>query len=97
MSKAAWSTFSTREPTPASPAAATGFPSAPAFPGLLDRETGNDENTLQALDSRNSRLNAAAKPGSGKTSLLRHLAHQSKVSNFAAGVIYFQVHQQSNA
>lgn len=66
-----------------------------AFPGLLDRET-ETTNTLQALASQQS-VECSGEPGSGKTSLLRHLAHHSQASNFSAGVIYFQVHQQTNA
>lgn len=66
-----------------------------AFPGLLDRET-ETANTLQALESKQS-VECSGEPGSGKTSLLRHLAHHPQVSKFAAGVIYFQVHQQTNA
>lgn len=66
-----------------------------AFPGLLDRET-ETTNTLQALASNQS-VECSGEAGSGKTSLLRHLAYQPQVSNFAAGVIYFQVHQQTNA
>ncbi len=66
-----------------------------AFPGLLDRET-ETTLTIQALELKQS-VECSGEPGSGKTSLLRHLAYQPQVSNFAAGVIYFQVHQQTNA
>jgi hypothetical protein len=66
-----------------------------AFPGLLDRET-ETTTTLQALESKQS-VECSGEPGSGKTSLLRHLAHHAQVSNFVAGVIYFQVRRQTNA
>ncbi len=65
-----------------------------AFPGMLDRET-ETSNAIQALQSKES-VECSGEPGSGKTSLLRHLAYQPQVSNFTAGVIYFQVNQQSN-
>ena len=65
-----------------------------AFPGMLDRET-ETSNAIQALQSKES-VECSGEPGSGKTSLLRHLAYQPQVSNFTAGVVYFQVNQQSN-
>ena len=66
-----------------------------AFPGLLNRET-ETSNTIQALESRES-VECSGEPGSGKTSLLRHLAYHPQLAGFSAGVIYFQVNQQSNA
>src|SRR5688572_7226280 len=66
-----------------------------AFPGLLDRET-ETSNAIQALTSNES-VECSGEPGSGKTSLLRHLAHHPRVSTFTASVIYFQVNQQSKA
>jgi hypothetical protein len=42
-------------------------------------------------------VECSGEPGSGKTSLLRRLAYQPEVSSFSAGLIYFQVNQQSNA
>lgn len=65
-----------------------------AFPGILDRVT-ESSNAIQALQSKES-VECSGEPGSGKTSLIRHLAYQSLVSGFTAGVVYFQVNQQSN-
>jgi hypothetical protein len=66
-----------------------------AFPGMLDRET-ETSSIIQAIQSKES-VECSGEPGSGKTSLLRRLAYQPQVSSFSAGVIYFQVNQQSNA
>lgn len=66
-----------------------------AFPGMLDRET-ETSNAIQAIQSKES-VECSGEPGAGKTSLLRHLAYQPQFSGFAAGVIYFQVNQQSSA
>ncbi len=66
-----------------------------AFPGLLDRET-ETTNVIQALQLQES-VECIGEPGAGKTSLLRHLAYQPQLSIFSAGVIYFQVNQQSTA
>jgi AAA domain-containing protein len=66
-----------------------------AFPGMLDRQT-ETSNAIQALQAKES-VECSGESGSGKTSLLRHLAHQPQASSFSAGVIYFQVNQQSNA
>jgi len=66
-----------------------------AFPGMLDRKT-ETSNAIQALQSKES-VECSGEPGSGKTSLLRHLAYQPQFSSFTAGVIYFQVNQQSDA
>ncbi|HEY6659568.1 MAG TPA: NACHT domain-containing protein, partial [Pyrinomonadaceae bacterium] len=65
-----------------------------AFPGLLDRDK-ETTNIIEALQVQQS-VECTGEPGSGKTSLLRHLAHQSQLSTiFQAGVVYFQVNQQS--
>ena len=64
------------------------------FPGLLDRQT---ETTalINALKSQQS-AECTGEPGAGRTSLLRHLAHQTQLAGvFPAGVVYFQVNQQS--
>lgn len=64
------------------------------FPNLLDRET-ETTTLLDALKSQQS-VECSGIPGAGKTSLLRHLAHQSQLaSGFPAGVVYFEVNQQS--
>ncbi|HYN82230.1 MAG TPA: AAA family ATPase [Gemmatimonadaceae bacterium] len=66
-----------------------------AFPGLLDRADETAESVL-ALESNES-LECTGESGAGKTSFLRHLAHQPQLAGFSAGVIYSQVNQQSNA
>lgn len=64
------------------------------FPKLLDRQT-ETTTVIDALKSQQS-VECTGEPGMGRTSLLRHLAHQSQLANvFPAGVVYFQVNQQS--
>ncbi|HEX6044098.1 MAG TPA: hypothetical protein VFZ22_06385 [Pyrinomonadaceae bacterium] len=65
------------------------------FRDLLDRvtETTDIGNALESQES----VECIGESGYGKTSLLRHLAHQTQLSTFAAGVVYFQVNQQSDA
>jgi len=64
------------------------------FPNLLDRET-ERATLIQSLNSQQS-VECSGEPGAGKTSLLRHLAHQSQLATlFSAGIIYFEVNQQS--
>ena len=66
------------------------------FPALLDRET-ETTNLIGALKSQQS-VECTGVPGSGKTSLLRHVAHQSQLATtFTAGLVYFQVNQHSAA
>jgi hypothetical protein len=64
------------------------------FSGLLDRASETSE-SIKALASKES-IECVGELGSGKTSLLRHLAYQSELAGFSAGVIYSQVNQQSN-
>jgi len=64
------------------------------FPGLLDRQA-ETTTLIDALKSQQS-VECTGEPGAGRTSLLRHLAHQSQFATvFPAGVVYFQVNQQS--
>ena len=64
------------------------------FPGLLDRQT-ETSTLINTLKSQQS-VECTGEPGAGRTSLLRHLAYQDQVSTaFPAGVVYFQVNQQS--
>lgn len=64
------------------------------FPGLLDRQT-ETATLIDALKSQRS-VECTGTPGAGRTSLLRHLAYQSQIATlFPAGVVYFQVNQQS--
>jgi hypothetical protein len=64
------------------------------FPKLLDRQT-ETTTVIDALKSQQS-VECTGEPGIGRTSLLRHLAHQSELATaFPAGVVYFQVNQQS--
>src|SRR5215213_5719148 len=64
------------------------------FPKLLDRQTETTA-VIDALKSQQS-VECTGEPGIGRTSLLRHLAHQSQLADvFPAGVVYFQVNQQS--
>ena len=64
------------------------------FPNLLDRRT-ETTTLIEALKSQQS-VECTGTPGAGKTSLLRHLAHQSQLTTvFPAGVVYFEVNQQS--
>lgn len=65
------------------------------FRDLLDRVTETTDIT-NALESQES-VECIGESGYGKTTLLRHLAHQAQLSTFAAGVVYFQVNQQSDA
>ena len=66
------------------------------FPNLLDRET-ETTTLIEALKSQQS-VECTGTPGAGKTSLLRHLAHQSQLTTvFPAGVVYFEVNKQSAA
>ena len=66
------------------------------FGNLLDRET-ETGTLIEALKSQQS-VECTGTPGAGKTSLLRHLAHQSQLATvFPAGVVYFEVNQQSAA
>ena len=66
------------------------------FLSLLDRET-ETTTLLQALQSQRS-AECTGEPGAGKTSLLRHMAHQTQLATvFPAGVVYFEVNQQSAA
>jgi hypothetical protein len=64
------------------------------FSGLLDR-TSETAESIKALGSKES-VECVGEAGSGKTTLLRHLAYQSELAGFSAGVIYSQVNQQSN-
>ena len=66
-----------------------------AFPSLLDRQT-ETANVIQALHSQEP-VECVGEPGSGKTSLLRHLAYNPQLSTFSSGVVYFQVNQLSMA
>ena len=66
-----------------------------AFPSLLDRQT-ETANIIQALHSQEP-VECVGEPGSGKTSLLRHLAYDPQLSTFSSGIVYFQVNQQSIA
>jgi hypothetical protein len=66
-----------------------------AFPSLLDRETETSV-TLIELGARRS-VECSGEAGSGKTSFLRHIAHQRELDAFGAGVLYFQVNRQSTA
>ncbi len=63
------------------------------FRNLLDRVTETAE-VVQALESQES-VECIGEPGSGKTSLLRHLARQQQLSTFTSGVVYLQVNEQS--
>lgn len=64
------------------------------FPGLLDREA-ETTTIIDALKSQQS-VECSGAPGSGKTSLVRHVSHQSQLAaTFSAGVVYFPVNQQS--
>ena len=64
------------------------------FPKLLDRQT-ETTTVIDALKSQQS-VECTGEPGVGRTSLLRHLAHQSQLATvFPAGVVYFKVNQQS--
>jgi len=64
------------------------------FPKLLDRQT-ETTTVIDALKSQQS-VECTGEPGMGRTSLLRHLAHQSQLATvFPAGMVYFQVNQQS--
>ena len=64
------------------------------FPKLLDRQT-ETTTVIDALKSQQS-VECTGEPGAGRTSLLRHLAHHSQLDTvFPAGVVYFQVNQQS--
>src|SRR5919205_1460785 len=64
------------------------------FPKLLDRQTETTA-VIDALKSQQS-VECTGEPGIGRTSLLRHLAHQPQLADvFPAGVLYFQVNQQS--
>ena len=66
------------------------------FPNLLDRET-ETTTLVEALTSQQP-VECTGIPGAGKTSLLRHLAHQPQLGTaFPAGVIYFEVNKQSAA
>lgn len=65
------------------------------FRDLLDRVTETTD-IINALESQES-VECIGESGYGKTSLLRHLAHQTQLSTFAAGVVYFQVNRQSEA
>jgi NB-ARC domain len=66
------------------------------FLNLLDRET-ETTTVLEALKSQQS-VECTGEAGAGKTSLLRHLAHQTQLTTvFPAGVVYFEVNQQSAA
>ena len=62
---------------------------------LLDRQT-ETANVIQALHSQEP-VECVGEPGSGKTSLLRHLAYNPQLSTFSSGVVYFQVNQLSMA
>jgi hypothetical protein len=64
-----------------------------AFHDLLNRET-EKASLFQALQARES-VECTGEAGSGKTSLLRHLAYQPQLSIFTSGVTYFRVNQQS--
>lgn len=64
------------------------------FPKLLDRQT-ETTTIIDALKSQQS-IECTGEPGVGRTSLLRHLAYQAQVATaFPAGLVYFQVNQQS--
>jgi hypothetical protein len=63
------------------------------FRDLLDRVT-ETADIVHALQSQES-VECIGESGSGKTSLLRNLAHHSQLSVFTAGIVYFQVNQQS--
>ena len=66
------------------------------FRNLLDRET-ETTTLLEALKAQQS-VECTGEPGAGKTSLLRHLAHQTQLTTaFPAGIVYFEVNQQSAA
>lgn len=66
------------------------------FPNLLDRET-ETTTLIDALKSQQT-VECTGIPGTGKTSLLRHLAHQSQLAAvFPAGIVYFEVSRQSAA
>src|SRR5678816_2963495 len=64
------------------------------FPKLLDRETETTA-VIEAFKSRQS-VECSGEPGAGRTSLLRHLAHQPELLPiFSAGIVYFEVNEQS--
>ncbi|HEX7332134.1 MAG TPA: hypothetical protein VF290_11590 [Pyrinomonadaceae bacterium] len=64
------------------------------FPNLLDRQT-ETTTLVEALTSQQP-VECTGVPGAGRTSLLRHLAHQPQLATaFPAGVIYFEVNKQS--
>ena len=66
------------------------------FPNLLDRET-ETTTLVEALKSQQP-VECTGVPGAGKTSLLRHLAHQPQLAtSFPAGIVYFEVNKQSAA
>ena len=66
------------------------------FPNLLDRET-ETTTLVEALTSQQP-VECTGVPGAGKSSLLRHLAHQPQLAPvFPAGVIYLEVNKQSAA
>jgi DNA-binding IclR family transcriptional regulator/ribosomal protein L40E len=62
------------------------------FPDLLDRDTEIKAATAALRSAQPVEFHAAA--GSGKTSLLRHLAHHPAASTFPDGVIYLSVRRQ---
>lgn len=59
------------------------------FAGMLDRQA--ETETLVKTIQANESIEFNGEPGSGKTSLLRHLAHLPQVDSFQSGVIYLQV------
>lgn len=66
------------------------------FLNLFDRES-ETTTLIESLTSQQS-AECTGEPGAGKTSLLRHLAHQTQLTSvFPAGVVYFEVNQQSAA
>ena len=66
------------------------------FPGLLDRSI-ETTTIVEALKTQQS-IECTGPPGAGRTSLVRHLAHQTQLdTTFPAGVVYFQTNNQSAA
>lgn len=62
------------------------------FPGLLDRE--NETATIQAAVDVLSPVSLAGRGGSGKTVLLRRVAHLPGLRNFSDGLVYLAVKEK---
>jgi hypothetical protein len=62
------------------------------FPGLLDRE--NETATIQAAVDVLSPVSLAGRGGSGKTVLLRRVAHLPGLKNFSDGLVYLAVKEK---